>query len=173
MWFLLWTHLHSNSSLIGPERITWSKQNQWASSLGIWTWDQESKRSLPGWNQMGPSKAQKPLCAPHFLFVGKCFSLLGLPWVLKRRLSSVQFSSVTQSCLTPWDPMNRSMPGLPVHHRFPEFTQTHAHQVSDAIQPSHPLLSPSLPAPNPSQHQGLFQWVNSSHEVAKVLEFQL
>ena len=94
MWFLLWTHLHSNSSLIGPERITGLKQNQWASSLGIWTWDQESKRSLPGWNQMGPSKVQKPLCAPHFLFVGKCFSLLGLPWVPKRRLSSVQFSSV-------------------------------------------------------------------------------
>ena len=69
--------------------------------------------------------------------------------------------------------MNRSTPGLPVHHQLPEFTQTHAHRVGDAIQPSHPLSSPSPPAPNPSQHQGLFQWVNSSHEVAKVLEFQL
>ena len=69
--------------------------------------------------------------------------------------------------------MNRSMPGLPVHHQLPEFTQTHAHRVSDAIQPSHLLSSPSPPAPNPSQHQGLFQRVNSSHEVAKVLEFQL
>ena len=69
--------------------------------------------------------------------------------------------------------MNRSTPGLPVHHQLPEFTQTHAHRVSDAIQPSHPLSSPSPPAPNPSQHQGLFQWVNSSYEVAKVLEFQL
>ena len=68
--------------------------------------------------------------------------------------------------------MNRSTLGLPVHHQLPEFTQTHVHWVSDAIQPSHPLLSPS-PAPNPSQHQSLFQWVNSSHEVAKVLEFQL
>ena len=87
-------------------------------------------------------------------------------------LASVQFSSVTQSCLTLCDPMNHSTPGLPVHHRLPEFTQTHAHQVSDAIQPSHSLTSPP-PAPNPSQHQGLFQWVNSSHEVAKVLEFQL
>ena len=86
---------------------------------------------------------------------------------------SVQFSSVTQSCPTLCDPMNRSMPGLPVHHQLPEFTQTHVHQVSDAIQPSHPLLSPSSPAPNPSQHQSLFQWVNSSHEVAKVLEFHL
>ena len=69
--------------------------------------------------------------------------------------------------------MNRSMPGLTVHHQLPEFTQTHAHQLGDVIQPSHPLSSPSPPAPNPSQHQGLFQWVNSSHEVFKVLEFQL
>ena len=86
---------------------------------------------------------------------------------------SVQFSSVAQSCPTLCDPMNRSTPGLPVHHQLPEFTQTHIHRVSDAIQPSHPLSSPSPPAPNPSQHQSLFQWVNSSHEVAKVLEFQL
>ena len=86
---------------------------------------------------------------------------------------SVQFSSVTWSCLTLCDPMNRSTPGLPVHHKLLEFTQTHAHRVSDAIQPSHPLSSPSHPAPNPSWHQGLFQWVNSSHEVAKVLELQL
>ena len=70
--------------------------------------------------------------------------------------SSVQFISITQSCLTLRDPMDCSTPGLPVHHQHPEFTQTHAHQVSDAIQPSHPLSSPS-PAPNPSQHQGLFQ----------------
>ena len=86
---------------------------------------------------------------------------------------SVQFSSVAQSYLTLCDPMNRSTPGLPVHHQLPEFTQTHIHRVSDAIQPSHPLSSPSPLAPNPSQHQSLFQWVNSSHEVAKVLEFQL
>ena len=71
------------------------------------------------------------------------------------------------------DTMNCNMPGLPVHHKLPEFTQTHAHCVSDTIQPSHPLSSPSPPVPNPSQHQGLFQWVNSLHEVAKVLEFQL
>ena len=66
---------------------------------------------------------------------------------------SFQFTSVAQSCLTLCDPMNRSTPGLPVHHQLPEFTQTHAHRVSDAIQPSHPLSSPSPPAPNPSQHQ--------------------
>ena len=71
--------------------------------------------------------------------------------------NSVQFSSVTQSCLTLCDPMNRSIPGLPVHHHLPEFTQTHVHRVGDAIQPSHPLSSPSPPAPNPSQHQSLFQ----------------
>ena len=86
---------------------------------------------------------------------------------------SVQFSSVTQSCPTLCDPMNLSMPGLPVHHHLPEFTQTHVHRVSNAIQPSHPWSSPSSPAPNSSQHQSLFQWVNSLHEVAKVLEFQL
>ena len=86
----------------------------------------------------------------------------------------IQFSSVTQSCLPSLcDPVNRSTPGLPVHHQLPDFTQTHVHEVGDAIQPSHPLSSPSPPAPNPSQHQSLFQWVNSSHEVAKVLEFQL
>ena len=78
--------------------------------------------------------------------------------------NAVQFSSVAQSCLTLCDPMNCSTPGLPVHHQLPEFTQTHVHRVSDAIQPSHPLLSPSPPAPNPSQHQGLFQWVNSLHK---------
>ena len=71
--------------------------------------------------------------------------------------SSVQFSSVAQLSLTLCDPMNRSTPGLPVHHQLPEFTQTHAHGVGDAIQPSHPLSSPSPPALNPSQHQGLFQ----------------
>ena len=67
--------------------------------------------------------------------------------------------------------MNRSTPGLPVHHQLREFTQTHVHRVSDAIQPSHPVSSPSPPAPNPSQHQSLFQWVNSSHEVAKYWSF--
>ena len=85
----------------------------------------------------------------------------------------VQFSSVAQSCPTLCDPMNRSTPGLPVYHQLLEFTQIHVHRVGDAIQPSHPLSSPSPPAHNPSQHQSLFQWVNSSHEVAKVLEFQL
>ena len=79
------------------------------------------------------------------------------------------FSSVAQSCPTLCDPMNCSMPGLPVHHQLPESTQTHVHWVGDAIQPSHPLSSPCPPALNLSQHQGLFKWVSSSHQVAKVL----
>ena len=94
-----------------------------------------------------------------------------LGWTGWISLQPVQFSSVAQSCPTLCDPMNCSTPGLPVHNQLPEFTQTHVHWVSDAIQPSQPLLSPSPPVPNPSKHQGLFQWVNSSHEVAKVLEF--
>ena len=84
----------------------------------------------------------------------------------------IQFSSVAQSCLTLCDPMNRSTPGLLVHYQLLESTQTHVHWVGDAIQPSHPLSSPS-PALNLSQHPGLFKWVSSSHQVAKVLEFQL
>ena len=84
-----------------------------------------------------------------------------------------KFNSVTQSCLTLWDPIDCSMPSLPVHHQLPELTQAHVHRFSDAIQPPHPLVSPSLPALNLSQHQGLFHWVSSSHQVAKVLEFQL
>ena len=85
------------------------------------------------------------------------------------QFSSVQLFSHVQLC----NPMNHSMPGLPVRYQHPECTQTHVHWVGDAIQLSHPLSSPSPPALNPSQDQGLFQWVSSSHQVAKVLEFQL
>ena len=88
-------------------------------------------------------------------------------------ISSVQFSSVTRLCPTLCDPMDCSTPGLPVHHQLLEFTKINVHRVGDAIQPSHHLSSPSPPAPNPSQHQSLFQWVNSLHQVEKVLEFQL
>ena len=84
----------------------------------------------------------------------------------------VQFSSVAQSCLTLCDSIGCSVPGFPVHHQLPEFTQTHVLWVNDAIHTSHPLSSPSPPAFNLSQHQGLFQWVSSSHQVAKVLAFQ-
>ena len=85
---------------------------------------------------------------------------------------SVQFNSVTQLCPTLCDPMNSSTPGLPVHQLL-KFTQTHVHWVSDAIQPSHPLSSPSPPAPNPSQHQSLFQWVKSSYEVACLVKIAI
>ena len=86
---------------------------------------------------------------------------------------SVQFISVAQSCPTLCDPTDWSMPGFHAHHQLPELSQTHVHRVGDAIQPSHPLSSPSPPALNLSQHQGLFRWVCSSHQVAKILEFQL
>ena len=82
-------------------------------------------------------------------------------------------SSVPQVCPTLCNPLDWSMPGFPVHHQLPEFTQTQVHWVGDAIHPSHPLSSPSAPAFNLSQHKSLFQWFNSSHEVARVLEFQL
>ena len=115
---------------------------------------------VAGW--MGPRHVFTSLCSPHLVTL-----------TMTPGSSPQLFSSVAQSCPTLCDPMNHSTPGLPVHHQLLEFTQTHVHQVGDAIQPSHPLSSPSPPAPNPSQHQSLFQWVNSSHEVAKVLEFQL
>ena len=86
---------------------------------------------------------------------------------------ALQFSSVAQSHPTLCDPVDHCMPGFPVHYHLPELTQTHVHRVADAIQPSHPLSSPSPPAFNLSQHQGLFQWVSSLHQVAKILEFQL
>ena len=106
------------------------------------------------------------------------FNFLGnLHTVFHRDCSSfyipIQLSSVAQSCLTLCNPMDCSTPAFPVHHQLPEFTQTHVHWVGDAIQLSHPLLTPSFPAFNLSQHQDLFQWVSSSHQVARVLEFQL
>ena len=102
---------------------------------------------------------------------GLVHALLIHSWDLRQLgTCSVQFSSVTQSCLTLCDPMNRSMLGLPVHHQLPESTQTHVHRVGDAIQPSHPPSSPSLPVLNISQHQGLFKLVSSLRQVAKVLD---
>ena len=126
---------------------------------------------------------EKDTCTP--VFIAALFTIArmwkqprcpsGDEWIKKLWYiyTMIQFSKVAQSCPTLCNPMNRSTPGLPIHHKLPESTQTHAHRVGDAIQPSHPLLSPPPPAPNLSQHQGLFQWVNSSHEVAKVLELQL
>ena len=106
----------------------------------------------------------------QFSCLENAMSLAGLQSIGSQR---VQFTSVDQSYPTLCDPMNCSTPGLPVHHQLPEFTQTRVYWIADAIQPSHPLSSPSPPTPNPSQHQSLFQLVNSSHEVVKILEFQL
>ena len=104
----------------------------------------------------------------YFLRMFRCLSLIHAKW-----RASVQFSSVAQLYPTLCDPMNRSTPCLPVHHQLWGSIQTNVHRVGDAIQPSHPLSSPSPPALNLSQHQGLFKQVNSQHQVAKVLEFQL
>jgi len=92
------------------------------------------------------------------------------PW---RTDAEARFNSIAQSCPTLCNSMNCSTPGCPIHHQLLELTQTHIHWISDAIQPSHPLSSPSLPPFNLSQHQGLFKWVSSSHQVAKLLELQL
>ena len=114
-----------------------------------------------------------------FLTHGLNPHLLHCRWILYRWATrkspkfAIQLSSVAQLCPTLCDPMDCSTPGFPVHHQLPEYTQTHVHWVGDAIQPSHPLSSPSPLAFNLSQHQGLFQWVSSSHQVAKVLDFQL
>ena len=99
-------------------------------------------------------------------------NLFPLNGFLRERTVTFQFSSVAQSCPTLCNPMDCNTPGLPLHHQLPELTQTHVHRVGDAIQPSHLLLSPSPPAFNLSQHQGLFQRVSSLHQVPKVLEFQ-
>ena len=111
------------------------------------------------------------ICRPHHTHLCNrqgfhVIIIANWPW-----FSIYQFSSVTQSCPTLCNPMNRSTPGLPVHHQHPEFIQTHVHRVSDAIQPPHPLSSPSPPTTNPSHHQSLCQWVNSLHEVAKHWSF--
>ena len=159
----------------GHEKMSILHQHYW------WTMKQKYMRwkffhHLSG---RGHNLRLKSQSSSHFasfsLLYSKNGTLKGMRLILIEKVGRKrrQFSSVTQSCPTLCNPMNRSTPGLPVHQQLPEFTQTHVHRVSDAIQPSHPLSSPSPPAPNPSQHQSLFQWVNSSHEVAKVLEFQL
>ena len=135
----------------------------------------------PKWNSRGREEEIQNICL-HVCFmfilmiqvILNCVNTCTLITIYYFPISySVQFSSVTQSCPSLCNHMNHSTPGLPVHHQLPEFTQTHVHRVRDAIQPSHPGSSPSPSAPNLSQHQSLFQWVNSSLEVAKVLELQL
>ena len=162
----------------GHEKMSILHQHYW------WTMKQKYMRwkFLHHLSGRGHNLRLKSQSSSHFasfsLLYSKNGTLKGMRLILiekvgrkRRQFSSV--SSVTQPCPTVCDPMNCSKPGLPVHHQLPEFTHTHIHRVRDAIQPSHPLSSSSPPAPNPSQHQSLFQWVNSSHEVAKVQEFQL
>ena len=124
------------------------------------------------WPQSGlitGNLGKPPLC---ILFVFKILSLHCYQRAYYCKNISHWVSSVSQSCPTLCDPMNRSRPGLPVHHKLLEFTQTRVHWVGDAIQASHPLLSPFPPALNLPQHQSLFKWVRSLHQVAKILEFQ-
>ena len=146
------------------QTISWSDCDVWQKLDFIWQPEVTSSEVGPRRNFKALSKAK---LAPekghgHCSVVCCWFDLL-----------SVQFSSVTQSWPTLYNSMDCSTPGLPVHHQLPEFTQPHVHWVGDAIQPSHPLSTPSPPALKLSQHQGLFRWVSSLHQVAKVLEFQL
>ena len=142
-----WTIAWPGSSVHG---ILQARRLEWVAI----TFSRESSR-LRDWTQYPALQAYSLLSEPP-----------GKPKIL------AQFSSVAQSYLTLWDPMDCNTAGLPVHHQLLRLIQTHVHWVSDAIHPSHPLSSP-FPAFNLSQHQGLFQWVSSSHQVAKVLEFPL
>ena len=128
----------------------------------------EKEKNLPCWEELkewaGPCSCE-----------GSWWGRMAQGWTPRWEYNefSVQFSSVAQSCPALCDPMDCSTPGLPVYHQLPELAQTYLHWVSNAIQPAHPLSSPSPPAFNLSQNQGLFQWVSSSYQVAKALEFQL
>ena len=165
----LWPQLSFYHSLHRSFYLTWlmfGYLRRWSCGFVILRWPSP-------WRNFSFPKLYVYMCVSMlFLFLPTHLYLLYLLHLWSAGEVPVQFISVAQSCPTLCDPVNRSMPGLPVHHQLKEFTQTHAHQVGDAIQPAHPLSSPSPSAPNPSQHQGLFQWVNSLHEVAKVLEFQ-
>ena len=143
-------------------RIPMDRGAWWATVHGV-------AKNRP-WLRTWLSLFSQTACLFHYLSLDKNL-VLGKQSSYLLLFSSVQFScSVVSNSL---DPMNRSTPGLPVHHQLPESTQTHVHRVGDAIQPSHPLSSPSPPVLSLSQHQGLFKWVSSLHQVAKVLEFQL
>ena len=143
----LWTVAHQ-----APLSMEFSRQECWS---GL-PWPYPGDLPHPG---VEPASLMSPALAVGFLTT--------------RTTCPVQFSSITQSCLALCDPMDCRTQGLPVHHQLLELTQTHVHRVSDAIQPSNPVPYPSPPALNLSQHHGLFKWVSSSHQVAKVLEFQL
>ena len=146
------------------ERITVNTSYQ----MKTWIRELAGTRRLRSVESMTAGTLHNIVWPRIFLFLF-CHWLCCLPIVYR----NLQFSSVALSCPTLCNPMNCGMPGLPVHHQLPESTQTHVHWVGDAIQPSYPLSSPSLPALNLSQHQDLLQWVSSPHQVTKILEFQL
>ena len=132
------------------------------------TWKIKNQRSMWINSEKLLGERMSFLSMDIYVSYGK-YNKMAICWTTRFLFSSVQSLSRVWLC----HPMNRSMPGLPVHHQLLESTQTHVHRVGDAIQPFHPLSFPSPPAFNLSQHQGLFQWVSASHQVAKVLEFQL
>ena len=144
------------------EQISWSRTSNPIIHKVVWALDYFSNFLLL-WFTDG-KRIWSGIAVDHFLVPMNWYGIIPLK-------TRIQFSSVPQLCPTLCYPMDCSMSGLPVHHQLPEFTQTHVHWVGDAIQPSHPLLSPSPLPFNVSQHQSLFQWVSSSHQVAKVLSF--
>ena len=173
-WRIPWTEEPSGLQSMGLQRVRhdWS---DWAGTrilywLPWWLSGKESACQETRVWSLGQEDPLEKEMATHSSILGKSHdqrSLAGYsPWGKKSQIQlsdSVQFSSVAQSCPTLCDPMNHSTPGLPVHHQLLEFTQTHVHRVNDAIQPSHPLLTPSPPTFNLSYHQDIFKWVSSSH----------
>ena len=161
---IIWFYKQYNTCLLTKRKhlFPWVREAISWSSVESWAW-----RRVFSFVPIFHRRSLLPLCLLAF----PSYALPRFP--PKTVFHTHQFSSATKSCLTLCNPMNCSTPGLPVHHQLLESTQTYVHWVSDAIQPSRPLSSRSPPALNLSQHQGLFQWVNSSHQVAKVLEFQL
>ena len=163
MFLVLFFFFHSASIY---EKLLWIRHS--FKEFEIQQWTKEKKQSLHFQLSLIKRISWKFCCSTEL----RTQTQDSDPVNLRKGLEIYQFSSVAQSCLTLCNPMDCSMPGLPVHHQLLEFTQTRVHWVSDAIQPSHPLSSPSPPTFNLSKHQRL-KWVSSSHQVAKVLEFQL
>ena len=162
-WSLVWELRHSSQAVQSKKKINNNNKRQTYFTANLLIW--KNSKLLYYVSHLG-SKIKYVYMLLVLLIIKysiKLYNLLHSARWVEKTWWSVQFSSVAQSCLTLCDPMNHSTLGLPVHHQFLEFTQTHVHRVSDAIQPSHLLSSPSPPDPNPSQHQSLFQWVNSSH----------
>ena len=147
-----------------------SMQNCWGIFLNMFYFPALCQSHLPAFLKVLLTWVS--VCVLHISSVEYSFNLIFFIWEWAG-FSFIQFSLLAQSWLNLYDPMDCSMPDFPVHQQLLELTQTQVHWVGDAIQPSHPLSSPSPPTFNLSQHQGLFKWVSSSHQVAKVLEFQL